>query len=60
MSLYNQRDYHKLGKWFTDHLSAMTEENLVNKADIAAELAYRDVKIEELKKILNELYGTMK
>lgn len=33
---------------YTKHLSAMTGEGLHSKADIAAELAYRDARIEEL------------
>jgi len=33
------RDNAALGKWYTDHVSAMTREGLHAKSDIAAELA---------------------
>jgi len=47
-SHYSERDIEALGHYFTDHLSAMTIENLHSKADIAAELAWRDARIAEL------------
>jgi len=36
------------GNYFCKHLTAMTAEQLSSKADIAAELAYRDYRIAEL------------
>ncbi len=49
-----------------DHVMAMTKESLHGKAEIAAELAYRDIinkglksEIEQLKKELDELKGYM-
>lgn len=41
------------GAYFTKHVCAMQSEGLNKKADIAAELAYRDVRIAELESILN-------
>lgn len=46
--LYAERDTEDLGQHYTNHLNAMTSENLHNKSDIAAELAYRDSIIEKL------------
>lgn len=46
--LYGERNLEELGQHFTNHLSAMTSENLHNKFIIAAELAYRDSIIEKL------------
>ena len=37
---------------YTKHVSAMTEENLTKKSDIAAQLAWRDARIEALQKML--------
>jgi hypothetical protein len=51
---YSQRDLIKLGKYFIRHMQAMTAESLQNKGDIAAELAWRDKKIDKLKKALHE------
>lgn len=45
------RDPVKLGRYYTDHVEAMTREKLHSKADIAAELAYRDLKIDVLLKV---------
>jgi hypothetical protein len=55
MKHYKQRDIELLdesGGHYIRHLSAMTKENLHNKSDIAAELAYRDYVITEMKKVL--------
>jgi len=38
---------------YEDHVHAMTGEKLHRKSDIAAELAFRDERIAELKKELN-------
>ena len=48
MSEYHSRDPIALGVHYARHLQAMTEEGLHSKADIAAELAWRDVQIERL------------
>lgn len=37
---------------YVKHVSAMTEENLTKKSDIAAQLAWRDARIEALQKML--------
>ena len=50
-SLYQVRDGSKLEPHYSKHVSHMTSENLMNKSDIAGELALRDVEIERLKKI---------
>lgn len=42
------RDNAALGKWYTDHVSAMTREGLHAKSDIASELAFRDQRIATL------------
>lgn len=42
--LYGERNTEELGQHFTNHLSAMTSENLRSKFEIAAELAYRKTK----------------
>ena len=46
---YEQRDVEELGQFYTDHVLAMTAEDLHEKPDIAAELAYRDAEIERLR-----------
>lgn len=51
MSEYKERDPMALdaaGGYYFRHLNAMTGEKLHSKADIAAELAYRDLIIDEL------------
>jgi len=50
--LYGDRDPRKQGKFYTDHLMAMTEEGLHDKSDIAMELAYRDIELHRLKEVL--------
>lgn len=45
---YAKRDLEKLGKYYFRHLNAMTREGLHSKADIAAELAARDMIIDDL------------
>jgi len=50
--LYAQRDAYELdvtGSFYIRHVSAMTSEGLHSKADIAAELGYRDSVISKLK-----------
>jgi uncharacterized small protein (DUF1192 family) len=49
---YGHRDIVELdqrGNYFGRHVSAMTEEGLHSKSDIAAELAWRDAEIDRLK-----------
>lgn len=48
MNQYDRRDKEDLGELFTRHLTAMTDENLYMKGDIAAELAWRDKCIADL------------
>lgn len=48
---YAKRDpiqLEKAGGYYTRHLSAMTNESLHSKSDIAAELAYRDYIVDML------------
>lgn len=52
---YAKRNHMKQGKYYTDHLSAMTEEGLHSKADIAGELAHRDMVIDELNCLIARL-----
>jgi hypothetical protein len=47
---YCERDLEELGSHYIRHVSSMTKENLNSKAEIAAELAYRDFVIESLNK----------
>ena len=49
---YATRNTIKLGDHYTKHLEAMTAENLANKGAIAAELAWRDLQIEQLQAAL--------
>lgn len=48
MSEYKERDIEELGEFYFTHISAMTGESLHSKSDIAAELAHRDMIIDEL------------
>jgi len=48
---YGQRDVIELDKkggYFSKHMEALTDENLVDKDAIAAELAWRDCEIDRL------------
>ena len=49
--LYARRDAMEQGQFYADHISAMTTEELHSKADIAKELAHRDIKIDKLIKL---------
>lgn len=42
----------KAGGYYSRHVLAMTAENLHRKSDIAAELAWRDMRIAELEQAL--------
>lgn len=46
--IYKPRDKEALGDHYFRHLEAMTSESLHSKADVAAELAFRDGRIAEL------------
>ncbi len=48
------RDASDLGDFYTAHVDAMTREKLHAKSDIAAELAFRDQRIERLELALAE------
>lgn len=45
---YEKRNLRKLGKHYLDHSCAMSSEGLHSRVAIAAELAHRDMIIEEL------------
>lgn len=47
--LYAERDAETLGQFYADHVCAMTAEGLHDKSAIAAELAWRDKKISDLR-----------
>lgn len=55
MSEYKQRDIQALGGHYDKHARAMTAEGLYRKSQIAAELAWRDSRIEELQAALAEV-----
>lgn len=50
-NLYQVRDAEKLEPHYSEHIDRMTVEHLINKRDIAGELAVRDLEIEKLKDI---------
>lgn len=70
--LYAERDIceqDEKGGFYFKHVLAMTAEQLHSKSDIAAELAHRDLRIQQLEAVLNStrdylakhavgLYGT--
>jgi hypothetical protein len=45
---YGDRDIIGLGRRYTDHKSALIEEDIGSGIDIAAELAWRDAEIDRL------------
>ena len=53
--LYAERDIIEQGNFYSEHVHAMTEEDLRSKSDIAAELAHRDIHIDKLQEELNFL-----
>lgn len=56
--LYAERDLMQLdkdGSYYCRHVSAMTREGLHSKSDIAAELGFRDSKIDRLEQELQQL-----
>lgn len=58
--LYAEQNPIKLGKYYTDHVMAMTAENLHSKADIAKQLAWRDKKLDAQAEELAALRETYK
>ena len=56
----NARQLDKAGGYYIRHIQAMTKENLDRKSDIAAELGYRDMIIDQLRKqVDNDLVNSM-
>lgn len=56
--LYAKRDLEVLdlrGHFYSNHVSAMTREGLESKSDIAAELAFRDLRISNLSYHIEQL-----
>jgi len=53
--LYTERDIIEQGDYYSRHTSAMTGEGLDRKSDIAAELAHRDIQIDQLQARFAEL-----
>jgi hypothetical protein len=49
MSEYSERDASKLEPYYSRHVAALTDENLLEKSDIAAELGFRDAEIARLR-----------
>ncbi len=47
--LYEERDIIGQGHYYIQHVIHMTREGLHDKSDIAAELAHRDIQIDQLK-----------
>ena len=56
MNHYARRDIENMEPEYSNHVSAMTTEDLFSKSDIAAELAYRDRRISLLEEALAELH----
>ena len=55
---YAERDASELdeaGGYYIRHVSAMTKEGLHSKSDIAAELGFRDMRIDQLNHRINQL-----
>jgi hypothetical protein len=52
---YAERDIIAQGNYYMRHLMAMTAEKLHSKSDIAAELAHRDMVIDDLTRIVYAL-----
>lgn len=46
---YKERDIQEQGQHYAKHINAMTAEGLHSKSDIAAELAHRDIIIDQLR-----------
>ena len=57
--LYAKHNPSELQPWFTQHMYAMTAENLHSKGDIAMELAWRDKQIHNLNKVIDGLLASL-
>lgn len=55
MTEYADRNPMELGETYVKHVGAMTAEGLHAKSDIAAELAWRDIQIERLREVVQDL-----
>ncbi|NKF21563.1 hypothetical protein [Solimonas marina] len=53
--LYAERDVIQQADHYFRHVMAMTAEGLHSKADVAAELAHRDIEIERLRAALEKI-----
>lgn len=63
MSIYKKRDIEQLdkkGNYYSCHINAIKVEGLCDESDIAAELAYRDCRINELERTVREFLSDMK
>jgi len=60
MKHYEYRDVVALEPHYSAHVAAMTSERLVSKSDIAAELAFRDQRIERLVQWAKEAWELVK
>lgn len=49
MTLYARRNTAALGEYYIRHIEAITDEDLCDASDIAAELAWRDREIDSLR-----------
>src|SRR5690554_5926888 len=59
-NLYEERDIIEQGEHYTKHTSAMTGEGLHSKSAIAAELAHRDIQLEQAQARLAELEDALR
>jgi hypothetical protein len=57
--LYAQRDVATMGDFYSRHISAMTGEGLHDKSDIAAELAWRDLMLEEAALLIDQMRSAL-
>lgn len=55
MAEYATRDIIDQEEYYVRHISALTKEDLRGKSEIAAELAHRDIKINNLKGLVRRL-----
>ena len=55
MTLYARRNTAALGEYYVRHIEAVTDENLCEASDIAAELAWRDREIDRLRSMIYEI-----
>lgn len=54
---YAQRPLEDLGEYYCRHVQAMTRESLHSKSDIAAELAWRDRELDQLRDAYKRLHS---